>query len=250
MATSKFFTVHVKPLLPMATQIEPDKTDMVFGAGDVLFDWHAFQIPRGAAKLTDINTFMRGSQTEKTIDVYFARTFEGKAPGSIGTGNASADGKGYYKNLCGVMSIPTGDWKEDLSNIHAASCGHGAGSNQSLTMVLEGEPHTGDNVGYDTLYIAATVGAGSGWNYSTGVLANANTDINSASTFVTKTVDPRLFFDEGDTVHVHDSETAIGTVQSLTDNDIILTANNKVAIAANDEIMNAHPIHMILSFER
>ena len=63
-------------------------------------------------------------------------------------------------------------------------------------------------------------------------------------------MDPRLFFDVGDVVHVHDSETAIGTVESLTDNDINLTAVTGVAIAEDDEIMNINPITLILSFEK
>ena len=99
-------------------------------------------------------------------------------------------------------------------------------------------------------YATLTYGGGSGYNFSTGVLANAAVSAGAASTFVTKTVDPRLFFDIGDTVHVHDSDTAIGTVTSLTDNDINLTAVTGVAIAEDDEIINASPVELILCFEK
>jgi len=246
----KFFTVEVKPVLPVATQIQADASDLVFGSGDVLFNWTSFNIPKGAARLVDITTIIRGSQTLKAIDLFFAKTYNSTAPGDLGTGNADADGVGYYKNIIGALAIPTGEWKEDLNNLVIASSGHGAGANQIPGIVLEGEPNTGVNVGYDTIYIGATVGASSGWNLSTGVLANAGVTLGAADTFVTKTVDPRLFFDIGDVVHVHDSDTAIGTVKSLTNDDINLEAVTGVAISADDEIINASPIKIILSFER
>ena len=44
---SKYFTVEVKPVLPVATQIQSNKTDLAFGAGDLLFDWTSFDVPKG-----------------------------------------------------------------------------------------------------------------------------------------------------------------------------------------------------------
>ena len=248
----KYFTVEVKPTMPMATQIGADAGDLVFGANDVVFDWMAFDIPKGAAKLIEIQCIWRGAHTPKGLEFYFAKSMPstaGDAPSTIGTGNATAGGVGYYKNVIGVVDMSAGDFRNTgLDNLTPGST-QGTQDN-TLGVVLQGTPDSGTNVGYDKLYVASVVTAGSGWNTSTGVLANAAVTLGSASTFVTKTVDPRLFFDVGDVVHVHDSETAIGTVESLTDNDINLTAVTGVAIAEDDEIMNINPITLILSFEK
>jgi uncharacterized protein YijF (DUF1287 family) len=73
---------------------------------------------------------------------------------------------------------------------------------------------------------------------------------DSATSIVTTTVDPRQAFRPGDVVYIHDVNTAIGTVSSLTNNDIVLTANNVGAIASSDEFMNATPIKVSLKFAR
>ena len=210
---NKYFTVEVKPVLPIATQINSETAgDLAFGTGDLLFDWVSFDVPKGASKLIDITVIARGPQTLKETDFHFAKTYNGTAPGSLGTGNASADGVGYYKNAIGAVVMDNSNWKTDLDNIVVGSLGHGASADQISSVVLEGEPESGSHVGYDKLYIGATVSAAS-FNFSTGVLANAGVTLGAADTFVTKTVDPRLFFDIGDVVHIHSSETAIGTVK-------------------------------------
>ena len=58
------------------------------------------------------------------------------------------------------------------------------------------------------------------------------------------------YFDVGDVVHVHDSDTAIGTIKSVTAANIVLEAVTGVAIADEDEIINASPIELILCFEK
>ena len=79
-------------------------------------------------------------------------------------------------------------------------------------------------------------------------MANAAVNDDAATSIVTKTVDPRRHFRVGDTVHIHDVDAAIGTVASLTDNDIVLTANNVGAIAEDDEFINDKPLTITLAF--
>ena len=56
----------------------------------------------------------------------------------------------------------------------------------------------------------------------------------------------------GDTVYLHDVDTALGTIKSLTDTSIVLNA--AIADGTNlddtDELINANPIRMIFGFER
>ncbi len=246
----KYFSIEVKPTMPIATQIDSDASDAVFSANDVVFDWTSFEIPKGAARLIDITCIWRGNQTPKALEFYFARTTSTNGdPSSLGTGNATAGGTGYYKDVIGSAVMAAADFKTTIDNLTIGNTGYGT-NDSPLGLVLQGRPDSGTNVGFDKIYIALTTAGSSGWNTSTGVLANAAVSAGAASTFVTKTVDPRLFFDVGDVVHVHDSETAIGTVESLTNNDINLTAVTGVAIAEDDEIMNISPITLKLGFEK
>ena len=247
----KYFTVEVKPVLPVATQIQSNKTDLAFGNGDILFDWASFDIPKGAGKLIDIVCMVRGGQTAKAVEFIFAKAnTDNSNPSSIGTGNATADGTGYYKNVIGAVVMDDSNFKSGLDNMIIGSLGHGASADQFSNLVIEGTPESGTNVGYDKIYVAAICTQASHFNFSTGILANAAVTLGAASTFVTKTIDPRLFFDVGDVVYVHDSDTAIGTVSSLTDNDINLEAVTGVAIAEDDEIINGSPITLRLCFEK
>ena len=81
----KYFTVEVSPAFN-ATSVA------AFGAGNLLFDWTAFQIPKGAAKLVSLGVIMRGTdggvQTAKDIDFYFGKSINGVAPTSFGTSTA------------------------------------------------------------------------------------------------------------------------------------------------------------------
>ena len=253
----KYFSTTLKPVLPVATQIGSGTTDLAFGPGDVMWDWHAFDVPKGANRLISCTIIVRGEdgapQTVRDLQLIFAKSdADGTAPTSLGTGNATVDGYGYYNNLLAHKIIDITEHAVHLDYIGMAT-GGGAGQSGLIPgqhIILQGEPDSGTNVGYDKLYIGGIGGASNAWDFSTGVLANAAVSDGAASTFVVKTVDPRKVFAPGDVIHVHDSDTAIGTVKSLTDNDIILTAANGVAIAEDDEIMLASPVTVILGFER
>ncbi len=251
MARDNFYTVEVKPILPVATQIQSNKTDLVFGAGDVLFDWTAFDIPRGAAKLVDIACMMRGAQTTKEIEFFFAKTYKETAPGSIGTGNATANGTSYYKNMLGGIVMDNTNFKTDLDNMTVGTLGYGASADQHSHLVLEGEPNSGTSAGFDRIYVAATVSGGSGYNFSTGILADGAYSSGAGTDITVKTVGAPTFFDIGDVIMIHDSDTAIGTIRDILDNtSILLEANNGVAIADEDEIILQSPITLRLCFER
>ena len=73
----KFFTVTVKPTMPVATQIQSDKTDLPFSATDILWDWHAFDILKGGSLLRGVNLLIRGengaAQTNRDVYLIFAK---------------------------------------------------------------------------------------------------------------------------------------------------------------------------------
>jgi hypothetical protein len=252
----KYFTVTVKPVMPVATQIQSGASDLQFGDGDVLFDWAAFDVPKGPSKLLDIGCIVRGATSGRGIQFVFAKAnADNTAPSSIGTGNATASGTGYFNNIIGSITMDDTNFKTDLDYMVIGSLGHGASADQVSSAVLQGTPDSGVNVGYDRLYVAAVCTQGSHFNFSTGVLTDGAQASGLATTATTgllvKTVDALTFFDKGDVIHVHDSDTALGTIKSVIDSTHIqLEAVSGVAAANNDEIINASPITLELSFEK
>lgn len=254
MAVSKFFTTEIKPAFTDVAQIiQADKSDLAFAAGDVLFDWQEMQMPKGAAKLSDINVMLRGTHTAGAMQFFFAKpNADGTAPSSIGTPNATADGTGYYENVIGAVVIDDTSAKARLDFMDVYSMGAGASQDQVACIVVEGRVEYGQNVGYDKVYVACVGHQSFALNFSTNaVTAGAHTDDATNDITVTSAADPRKFFQEGDVLHIHDVNTAIGTVSSLPDaTSIILTSNNVGAIASGDEIVNLSPIKCIFSWEK
>ena len=95
----KYFTKRVLPIIPVANMIDSDKSDNAFGARDVLFNWFAFDIPKGSAMLKNVTLLVAGNhgarQAEVNIQLLFAKKYKGTAPGDLGTPNATAGGVGY-----------------------------------------------------------------------------------------------------------------------------------------------------------
>ena len=254
---NKYFSVTLSPTLPVATTIQSNKTDLPFGAQDVMWDWFAFDVPKGACRLISAALLVRGEdgspQTERDMQIFFAKSdANGTAPTSLGTGNATADGFGFYNNLLGhmVFDITTNSIGLDYMGMASFASGR-EGLTPNGGLVLQGEPNSGTNVGYDKLYCGGIGGASNSWDFSTGVLANGAVTSGASTDITVKTVDARKCFAPGDIICVHDSDTAIGTVASVPDaTSILLESANGVAIADEDEIVNVRPVTVILGFEQ
>tara|TARA_R100000458_G_scaffold7047_1_gene5582 strand:+ start:204 stop:971 length:768 start_codon:yes stop_codon:yes gene_type:complete len=254
---SKYFSVTLRPTLPVATIIQSNKTDLPFGAQDVMWDWFAFDVPKGACRLVSATILVRGEdgapQTDRDMQLFFAKSdADATAPTSLGDGNTSVSGYGYYNNLLGhlVFDITTFSIGLDYMGLATFTSGR-EGTTPNGGLVLQGEPNSGTNVGYDKLYCGGVGGASNDFDFSTGVLADGAVTAGASTDITVKTVDARKCFAPGDIICVHDSDTAIGTVASVPDaTSILLESANGVAIADEDEIVNVRPITVILGFER
>ena len=113
---SKYFNLRVKPLVKASTQ------GSAFAAGDVIADWFAFDLPKGGALVKSVTAIVRGTSgsanTGRDFILFFANAkADGSAPGSLGTGNATADGTDYFNDLV------TGIKLEATTDMGAASKG-------------------------------------------------------------------------------------------------------------------------------
>ena len=228
MATSKYFTVEVKPSFTASLQ-----AGGTVAAADVLSDWTSFDIPKGAAKLIGITALVRGTngaRQEKSIDLYFAKDISGIAPGSLGTLSATADGARYQNHLIGAAHINVADFKDGLDIMAVASSGHGSGRTQVPGMVLEA-------ISAGALDFRSTV-------QCDGIQATTQ------AVLTVKTTSALTNFAVGDVLHDEDDRLmgTVLTVDSAT--QMTMAANLANATVNNKDLYNINPVTYILSFEK
>ena len=188
-----------------------------------------------------------GVQTNTDIHFIFAKKVDTVAPGTLGEENAAQTAcfelPQHY--IGGVKvegtSYPTlgpafGDY---------FTTGFTGNNGFATSMGLEGE--TPKEGGYTSIYVAGFVNAAI--DFSTGIESTGAISADAQTTIAVDQVDARKCFQKGDIVYVHDVDTACGTVSSVASGVITLTGNNVVAVANNDEIVNATPIKVIFGFD-
>jgi hypothetical protein len=249
----KYFTVEVKPTIPNVAAGQ----HAAFANGDVLFDWMAFEIPKGAAKLIGVTAEIRpkgdaGSTVNKfAFELVFAKSKSLVAPTTLGTVNsapaASAILDGQADRIIGHLSIADGHFNSDMDQLAIATAAATEG------MVLEGEPFSGNTVGTDTLYVGGI--AGDAFNFVSGCTIN-NGDLNGPVLTVAD-VDPRLFLAVGDTIAVTTTANtsvakSMGVIKSMADaNTITLESAFTTGDVTNDDfVYNVSPIRLVLTFEK
>jgi len=258
----KFFTVDVSPDIvagDISTIQAANKAHVDLDANDIIFDWTAVDVPKGGGMLRSITaivnaedaTYAAGSLT--SYHLIFAKSVNGVAPTTMGVTNAAQtacfDLKDHY--VGSVVLEATAETGTILGTaFHVAyHSSDNSATGGGLPMVVDLDPTSGTNAGYDKLYVMGFHMDARG--YQTGVIVNGATPQENTSITVDG-VEATKIFSVGDTVYVHDVDTALGTVKSLTDTVITLNA----AIAAgqdlddDDELVNANPIKLKLGFER
>ena len=250
----RYFSVEVKPTISAAKQHEG-----VFSAGDVLFDWVEFEIPKGSSRLIGASMITRPQGAANPTGNKFGAflVFSKTNTQTYGVEN-------------GLRSyLPTNDLLGMVEFEDTTSYTTGAGTHIGMTgrtsntasnggqLVLTGS-QTGSNVGYDKLYMAAE--AAGAFNFTSINVIN-DADINSttptAIVMAGTSMDVRQHFLPGDVLHAQD-DTLLGTVASIDDNatgPINLTsatsgAGDATTVTNGDTIYNIHPIRVILHFEK
>ena len=271
----KYFNVTVKPT------ILASKLAVVYGSGDVVFDWHAVDIPKGASKLVGVTAILRKKHgtvsNEHPFSLVYAKSINGVAPTSIGTSNATASGVGYYNNLIGKSSFIAKDFISNQmdSGTQIATLQQGGADSERPSQVIECEPNSGTNVGYDKLYVAML--AEGAFDFTTAALLDDDVDISGNNGTLT-TLDGtacNLVFAPGDVLHVQD-DIIVGEVESVDADNITFKFNGSATtsetnyavpsslanwriqngadaagdLSDDDELINVNPVKFILHFER
>ena len=244
----RFFTVEKKIEVAASKQHAAK-----FVQGDVIADWQPIQIPKGSCILRSLTFMVRpkgdAAPTPNSFpyDIVFSKT----NTVSLGTVNSSIDHR-PSNDFIGIVEIDANQWATSAwTSTAIASLGTDT-SASTLPLVLTGDPTSGDNVGFDTVYVGI-VSRDNDVDFisinavnETGFAAGAQTVITMDGT----SMDVREHFAAGDILHAQD-DAVLGTLASAdTATQLTLTAANTDAIAEDDIIYNLHPIKLVLGLER
>ena len=125
----KYFTTTVLP--DMGADGATTALSTAFTDKDILFDWHAFDIPRGANRLLSIIGIIHGTDgvdqnvfggTTLDIELFFAKDRKGVAPPTLGVNNAGVTGEGWYNHIIGraIIDGESPDWATTIAAVTAA----------------------------------------------------------------------------------------------------------------------------------
>ena len=238
---SKYYTTTVLPT------ITPFLQHTAFSDGDILFDWTAFEIPRGSAKLLGATIKIRAKgdagQTVQPagVDLLFAK---GPVPDATPTtlGTAGAEVTNFAStDIVGAMPFGAAD-AFGIRTLYQSTV-------SSSELVLEPNGNSGANVGVDKFYVAG-LAAGS-LNFTSALTVNETGFGAAAQTVITTAdLDPRLNLVTGDVIHAQD-DAVLGTILTVdSGTQITLTAANTAAIEDDDVLYNINPIEIILHFQK
>ena len=247
---NKFFNLEVKPTLLASLQHAG-----VFHDGDVLIDWHAFDIPNGGNLLKDafmITKTTNGVNQTHAVEVFFARDIGGVAPGTLGTNNATANGNQYKNHLIGFLtSEEATDTATTLDTPTLQKLVHLDSANKyglAPNLVLQGEPNTGTLKGYSRIYVGITSIDGSP-NFA-GTVQCDGIQAAGSERITVKTTSALINFGVGDILYDEDDR-LLGTIKTV-DNATNMTWDgvSQNATVDNKDVYPYSPIRLQLSFER
>jgi len=246
-----YFTVEVKPTIPTVTAGQ----STAFSQNDVLFDWYAFDVPKGTCRLIHIDQEIRpkgdagATVNEFDLDLLLAKpNQDGTAPTSIGTVNAAPTADvNLSNNMMGF--IVNGSWEAHEAHLDSTAYTQCREANCNMFFSNSGPQVT--TKGYDRYYMAAI--AEGAFDFRSGILINAG-DL-TGPVMTVDGVDATLSLAVGDTIGVTTAADAtaskdMGIIKSIDSaTQITLESAFTTAVVDNDVVHNQAPITFRLHFE-
>ena len=269
-----YFTKEIKPTIAASKQHAG-----TIVAGDVLFDWTSFDIPRGGAKLEGVTVLVRpkgdAGPTPNNFPISLIFGKEGTdahkdltSTSSIGDPGDVAFLAGKLTNaIIGSIEIATADYIGPDSAI-STSCLSVATSSPVGSLILDSKynsaTRTGANSkvvpndGYDRYYVAGI--ANGTFDFQSINAIAEDTDASHANSQVITmdgtSMDCQEHFIDGDVVHIGTTvgtpavDSLIGTIASAdSTTQITLDAVSPTELVDGDILYNIHPVRLILHFE-
>ena len=256
----KYFLQEVKPVFTH-TAVDGNITN-----AQILFDWHAFDIPKGAARLRSLTLRVAGKDCEdflsgQDMEFFFAKSYLGAAPTTLG-GDGVVDTFGHWfhqiigKQYVSMANLGTNDG--DLIKGNIVSVGRIGGGKSDVTatanidadtaLILQGEPDSGVNVGFDKLYVAGLAKAT--FNITSTMTVGSGGTATNTPIVTVATINADIALNPGDIIKDEDGQ-LLGTIKSVdSTTQVTLEENCANVSAAGKIIRNVTPITLIMGFEK
>ena len=261
-----YFTTEIKPTIPASTQHAA-----AFTAGDVLFDWTAFEIPKGGARLIGATALVRPKGDAGPTPNNFAMSLvfgrDGSDPhtdlsstSSIGASNSVAFLTGKLTNaIITSLELPLSDYVGPDTAVSTSCLSVATTQTKGSYGILDSKYNSATNVGFDKYYVAGIANGAFDFR-SINALAEAGAADAASTQVITMdgtSMDVREHFIDGDVVHIGTSagtpaaDSLIGTIASAdSTTQITLDAVSPTALVDGDILYNIHPIRIILHLEK
>jgi len=256
----KYYTTTVKPNFDILGNVEVD-------IGDVLFDWTAFEIPKGTAALQSVSAIVAGLNGAdvagaRDMELYFAKSVNGAAPPTLGDTGSAVTGIIANNSRPYIIDKVVIDGSAQRSSVHFISYNVwslsgkiGNDSDNVNSLLSNDDDYPGTTPGYQTLWVAGLCETAV-FDFGTAVALNQaghQAIDTSAVDLVTSGTDPRLVFAAGDEVVAFVASDGsdpkqIGTVVSMADNVSLKVDAVAEAFVHTAEICNRNPIKFRFNF--
>ena len=253
MISKNYKSEEVKPTVTLG--------NVQFTAGDLLFDWTAFNVPIGSVELKEVSGYIMGtdtaSQNGELFNLVFAKSINGVAPTSLGTINSPITAQNAMLSRNNIIGYYNVDFGEQADAVLDSLISYNVfGSNYSTTtnpnfqsLVLEGEPAGFTTTGFQTIYVAGI--AEGNFNFGTGVLI-AGTHSADDLTIVVDGNDADDVFAIGDVIYAANatngsSATADMTITAVAEE--LITVSSAPAITDDFEVVPKNPLSLRFGFE-
>ena len=241
-----YFNIEFKP------RVSGQNCVTAFSNTDLISGWEIVDCPKGTFRIVGTTCIIRG--TEGAVQNFNARLLfgsldqDGTAPAGLGTVNGTLDGTGYFKNLVGMYKVQTNAGPLDYLNVTSPTTSDG---NSDTVFAIDSTRRvtaTGSTVHVVDGKIAVAVVSEGTPDFGTGVLTTGAVSVST--TPVTITVDgvhATKALAVGDVLKAQDGA-SVGTVTALTTTTVTVDAVAE-ALANDDELVNNHPMRIILHCE-
>ena len=248
----RYFSVEVKPTIPASKQ-----NSAAFAAGDVLFDWVEFEIPKGTSRLIGATMITRPKGNNTPTGNKFGSFLVFSKTNTISYGIVnSAPTKTPSNDYLGFLELEDDTSFTLGAGTHMGMAGRASNTSSQANLLLTGS-QTGSSVGYDKLYMAAQ--ANGAFDFTSVIAIAEDTSADAAASQVITTdgsVNESEVLAVGDVLHIGTSvgtpaaDSLIGTVAAVADNLVTLEAVSPTDLVDGDILYNIHPIRVILHFEK
>ena len=258
-----YFNVTVVPEIAASKQ-----HSAAFTAGDNLFGWMSFEIPKGGARLIGATMMVRpkgnASPTANEKGAFIVFATNDSQP--IGTIN-SAPSRIPSNDFIGFVEFDDAtSYAATINSTSVAVTGRSSTDNNTHPSIVfareDGSEGQGSSIGYDKFYMRGIANGAFDFTSINGIAEAGAADAASTQVITMDdlsagtSMDVREHFIAGDVLHIGTSvgapaaDSLIGTVASVTGNQITLEAVSPTALVDGDVVYNLNPIRIILHFEK